>query len=442
MNKILLILSAFLLTIMWTSCDKEEAFDHQFVKFELSDVDSLYFSAGHHMLIADGHAALDMNVEVFRKYQYTNEDGELRDTSLILSLSELPEGTLKVYHVESNTEVGLSYRTVDHTAGTASFYAQIGSVQSEIETVILREKPVLPAKRIIDVIFHSYELSHNDPSYNKFYFQELEHAHIQKAIEDLNNCVNNQLGTSACGASANIEFRLAETNQYGAKMETPGLHRTYYTEESMGDAYPNSWELEDYINAHASQCIWNPDMYLNIQVQQATPNNDLYDLFPQFQIAPIGGESMIAMGSVVNDESEVVAIDPDYFSNYATVCLPVSKNLFFTGKENRIVIAHRIAKFFGIQSTTQSSPTTTDYCTDTRMYFLYKPNADNTGYDGTQSQVYDLVRLGWDGYYFKCDNVTADIRYPSLRNTFTLDQVTRMRYCLDNVPGRRPGYQQ
>lgn len=39
-------------------------------------------------------------------------------------------------------------------------------------------------------------------------------------------------------------------------------------------------------------------------------------------------------------------------------------------------------------------------------------------------------------------NAMDDNRYPSLRNNFTLDQITRMRQVMEKCPGRNNGLDQ
>ena len=101
--------------------------------------------------------------------------------------------------------------------------------------------------------------------------------------------------------------------------------------------------------------------------------------------------------------------------------------MLFPGTDRRIELSPFLGSYYGLKRTDVSSPTATDYVNDTRKYI---------GTDQYQS----LVKTGIDGIKFLANNAMDDNRYPSLRNSFTLDQVNRMRAVMAQSPNRWHGH--
>jgi hypothetical protein len=445
MIRIYVIIASLFSLLLWSGCEKENTFVYQSANILLEDIDSIYFSPGHHSLIADGTNQLDMVVEVFRNYKYTNKIGQVRDSLVQVSLEFLPEGALEFVHVETGTvSRDFSFKLNDASQGVASLYAQIGNIKSETKEVLLREPPVLPEKRIIKLIFHLFELSPNDPKFNKYTNKEVTYELLQLAVEDLNNVFNNKLSNSANSASANIEFQLATLSPSGSNLKYPGYNLTYYSYDEMANygslkGILDSYDFVKYINDNSSKYFWDTEEYLNVTILPISPTYSYYDAGPQAQIPPEGEDPKEGMGKYVSSEDRL----PVEFRTkpYESYGLSVAKSVFFPGSDRRITIAQEMGKFWGLLSPTASIPTFVDYCNDTRKYWLYEPIPGTTNFDLSKPQASYVLRVGWDGYKFKCNNMMDDVRYASLRNTLTLDQVNRIRYALDYCPRRRPGRQ-
>lgn len=427
--KKLIIIPVILFTLTWIGCQQIDEFNYMPAEVNSEKIDSIFFSPNHHMLIADGNAALNFYLESYYKYTYTIDGVEVDSTS-ILNQEDLPEGLIQIFHVESGQEVtGNSWTTTDHSAGTASFYAKSGNITTEPVEVTLIEKPEIPEKRYVDVVFHVLELSHSDPTYNKFFHTEITNERLAMAVEDLNAVFNNELGHSPCGASANIEFRLAENDQYGYKLEKPGQNVFMYEMDDISVVY--SWGysyisinamIEKIFDAQSYMFFWDPEKYLNIHVLPLSLNADMQSKYPTYQIVP-GGTPMDGMGMAVSDESLI----PEPLGNYKNLGLPVSRNVLNLEEGTRLTIANNVCRFWGLSPSQYGN----DYCNDTRSWSGF-------GSDGT-NEFYTLYRTSPEGYKFKCDNATDFNLFPSLRNTITLDQVKRIRYAIENCPGRSCG---
>ena len=239
--KRLFFLPLVLLAFLLSNCD-EDTFEYQMYVPQASEVDSIYFSTGTKSLIADGNASLRFVVEAFRTATFTSAEGHSFDSLVMIKLNELPDGAVKIID-ESGSEVGMTYSTDDFSQGTKEFYVQIGDTQSEVKSVTLREKPILPTKLYVDVVFHVFELKSTDPLYDPLSYLPIEQEMLVAAMEDLNGVFNNQLGNGPNGASANIEFRLAEKDYMNRSLENPGYHRIQYDQSFIPEPQ-YSWQTK------------------------------------------------------------------------------------------------------------------------------------------------------------------------------------------------------
>ena len=412
-NKILLL--ACVLSVVATSC-KKEAFDYKLYQPTVDDIDSIYFSTGATSLIADGKASLQFVVETYRTIQITNAQGGKKDSLVNVDYKNLPSGSLKIFKA-GGAETGMAFSTSDASSNSVSFYAQVGNLKSETNTVSLRAKQVLPQKRFIDVVFHVFELSATDPKYDKLTYQPITQNLLEAAIIDVNKVFNNQLGNDPNGGIANIEFRLAAKRPAGTLLDKPGYNMITYDKSWMASTFFSPNDFINKINSTASY-TWDPQKYLNIYIIPSGANNSMGDSKPKYQIVPSGGEIIPGITSIISTASEMPTN-----KNYETYGVGVPRTLFFPGSEMRIELSPYLGTYYGLVRTAVSSPTTTDYCTDTRKYI------------GT-NQFQNLVKVGIDGIKFLANNAMDDNRYPSLRNSFTLDQVSRMRKVMDQCPNR------
>ncbi|ULT27254.1 hypothetical protein KUH03_11140 [Sphingobacterium sp. E70] len=70
-----------------------------------------------------------------------------------------------------------------------------------------------------------------------------------------------------------------------------------------------------------------------------------------------------------------------------------------------------------------------DFVADTKKYF--------TGNTQTANQSSGLLKTGLDGEKFLANNAMDDVRFASLRNSFTQGQIERMRLVMEHCPVRK-----
>jgi hypothetical protein len=438
-------IAIFFTALYWSSCQKD-TFNYSMYSPTENGIDSIYFSTGSKMLIADGTARLQFVVETYRKLKVTTSAGGTKDSLVFVDYNELPAGALKIID-GTGKQVGLTYSTNDVTPGTVSFYAQVGNTKSVAKMVTLRPKQVLPPKLTVDIIFHVFEMSTTDKFYDPLTYQPVTKDILNATIKDLNDVFNNRLGTSPNGASANIEFRLAATNVAGQKLAVPGLDIYTYGTAILVTQTATSYSVVDfltYINKTPS-FIWDPKKYLNLYIIPSGANNSMGAYASMYQIVPAGLQPLPGMTTPpATAYGSSPAINYPTFTTYPNGVVPnetvvpiayesagmgVPRTELFPGMGKRLSICGEVGSFYGLKRT-QGTATYTDYCTDTRIY---------NNNDATKNSFSTLFKTALDGEKFLADNAMDDIRYPSLRNTFTLDQVTRIRWVIANSPRRNNG---
>ncbi len=424
-----IILVCTLFVIILNSC-QDKSFEYDLYEANVNDVDSVALSTGAYSLIADGTAELEFFVDAYRNVRYEGDDF---DTKVLIDTKMLPAGSIKILD-ESGTDVGMKYTVSDASAGTKTFTAQIGSISSVVHEVTLREKPAAFEKIYVDVIFHVLELSTSDSKYDPISYREIDPAKLQEAIDDLNAVMNNQLGNGPNGASANIEFRLA-THKGSVQLDYPGYHKVTYDQSWIGPppypwypprTYYTTSDFYDKFNDNPSTYIWDPTNYLNVYVLPLGANMGLPSRSVKYQIVPEGEEAMPGMGEAILAE-DVASIETTV-ENYG---VSTGRTIFFRGEETtRTEISGFIGGYYSVRGTTYSPTSPSDdYCTDTRRYESAGP------YDNWAK----LIKTDIYGNKFKANNAMDAITTSSLRNTFTLDQVKRIRYAIENSPVRAHG---
>lgn len=412
---ILLPMLAF--TLIIAGC-KKESFDYQIYEPTVAEIDSVYFSTGAEMLVADGKAELRFVVEAYRTLSVQSPAGN-KDSLVKIDDRVLPEGSVQILK-NGQPYNKMSYSTTEYTSNKLTFAAKIGKATSKQFEVVLRPKQVLPSKLSVDVIFHVFELKSTDPGYDALTYQAVTQDRLERAVEDMNNVFNNVLGKNPNGGNANIHFQLAEKNVAGNKLAKPGYNLINYDKSWMTYTFFSPNDFFNKVNATPSY-TWDPTRYLNIYMIPSGANNSMGNNTPQYQIVPPGADPIPGIANIISNASELPV-----GKNYEVYGVGIPRTLLFPGSGGRIELSAFVGTYYGLKRTGVSSPTTTDYCTDTRKYI-------------SSGQFQSLVKVGIDGMKFLADNAMDDNRYPSLRNSFTIDQVNRIRAVMATNPNRMHG---
>lgn len=417
-NFIISTITLFIFTFV-SGC-KQSEFDYKMAETTPTDVTEVYFSTGSEMLITDGKATLKFIVETYKDYK--KDDGTIEKK--LFDYHTLPEGSVKIYEETTNKEVGFTYSTTTVTAANPRFYAKVGNVKSVVKEVRLRPNPAPLQKLYVDVVFHVWELNPTNAAYDLSSFQPTEYADIVKGLSVMNDVINNKIGNAPNAAAANIEFRLATKNPAGQNLSLPGYNKIVYSDEIK--KIPTARKIEQgdfpsYINLNKATYIWNPKLYLNVHILPWGSNYSFGNDMPAKQLPPGLGQTLIPgiTGIAINDD--------DYVTSFTTSTVYMPNTLFRPGFERRIEIFSFIGAFYGLFSTSSYVATRfhSDYCEDTPLYNPTLPNK------------YDFaLKTGFNGEKFIIENAMDDTRYPSSRNSITLDQVNRMRAVMTRCPGR------
>jgi len=404
------------------SCKKEE-FSYQVYQPQVEDVDSIYFSTGSPSLIADGKAKLQFVVEAFRKVRINKEDGQTLDTMMYVDHSLLPAGSVQIF---ANGQVidGMEFSTTNDSQAELTFYAQIADVKSTEKKVQIRQPQPVGTKRYVDVIFHVFELNPSDAAYDPLTYQEISSKQLEEAIAYANQVFQNELGKDPNGGVANVEFRLAKVNAGGATLATPGYNRILYNNTwRAGNIYVPA-DFTNRINSTASY-RWAPDRYLNVYILPWGANTSLGNNRAEYQIVPTGEEPIEGISHIVNSAADVPT--EDFYTVYG---LGIHRTVFFPGTDRKVEIASYLGTYYGLYRTSSPTGTTViDYVNDTRKYL--------TGSNQSANTLHNLLKTAVDGEKFLANNAMDDIRYASLRNSFTVDQVQRMRLVMERSPVRQ-----
>lgn len=420
-SKILIGLIAFL--ALFSGACKKDSFDYKMATVTVADIDSIYFSAGDVMMIADGKATLQFIVETYKKFK--RSDGSV--TREFVDFNELPAGSVKVFEEVTNKEIpGMTFSTATMPADTLRFYAQVGSVKSEVKKVALRPAPALPPKVYVDVIFHVWELNPTNRQFDLSSYLPTRYEDLLEGLRVMNEVVNNRIGNASNGASANVEFRMAKKNRLGQDLPQPGYNKIVYSDEVKATVTAATISLADmrtYINNNAATYIWEPSQFLNIHVlPSGATNNSLGKHYPPKQLPPGPNEELIP------GITGIATGPDDYIRDFVNATVYMPNTLFHPGPEQRIEIFSFVGHFYGLYPTSEYSTARyhSDYCEDTREYDPQDP----------RNNFFVAKKVGINGDKFIINNAMDNPRYPSMRNSLTLDQVARMRAVMARCPGR------
>ena len=184
-----------------------------------------------------------------------------------------------------------------------------------------------------------------------------------------------------------------------------------------------------FIKANAAKLLWNPKKYLNIWIlPSALYYGSITNAKPGFTLSstPLPGVTMQQVASV----NAVPLTEPE------KVGLFVGRDEFYSALRGAAPnLAWRLGNFYGLFRTYFYINETnyTDYCTDTQKWFVnllqnvYKPSSPDGILFGAEN-VMDAT--------FTDGNIGNGQVLVSKVNTFTADQVKRIRYVIENCPER------
>lgn len=401
------------------SCHKE-GFDYEMSEVK---VDSISFSAGSSSLIADGQAALSFIVQAYSKKQVTIS-GVTRDSMVLIPADRIPDTDKKVFD-ETGKEVGLKFSTTATTPASKSFYAKIGDKQSTAKQVTIKAPGAGYSKKIIPVVIHVFELKKTDSKRYPWYV-EVDYKRLQDMIDGMNSMFNRKGTYTANGESANIEFVFAVNGPDGKPLEKAGYNMfEYLSTQAWGFG---TSAAATFIKANAAKLLWDPKKYLNIWVlPSAVYYGGIANAKPGYTLSstPLPGVTMqqvASINAVPLTEPEKVGLFIGRDELYSVLRGPAPN------------IGYRLGNFYGLFRTYYypTEPNYNDYCVDTQKWLF--------------SQLRNVYKIDKDGIVFGAENVMdatfidgnieGGQNLVSRVNTFTAEQIKRIRYVIENCPER------
>jgi hypothetical protein len=412
-----------LLIIVVLAACKKEKYNYQIKTGSDLKIDSVAFSAGSPSLIADGQAALSFIVQAYSRQTITT-DSNVFDSMVLIPADRIDKKSVKILDEQGN-ETGNSFSTSSTAVSAKTFHAEVEGVASAAQSVNIIAPGAPYQKLVITVIFHVFELSKLDSKYYPWY-NYLDSTKLRDLITGMNGIFNRQGTNTPMGASLNLEFVAATTTPSGKPLAYPGYDMFEYTSNfDWGWSTPNAAQL---VKDNADRLFWDPTKYLNIWIlPSAVFFGGISTLPPAYTLSstPLDGLSL----QEVTAASDVPLTEPE------SVGMMVSRDEFNSPLRGPAPnLAWRFGTFYGLFHTYTYfwDPTISDYCSDTRKFDL--------------NQYQQIYKTGPDNIVFSADNVMdapfldynidGGQNIVSTVNTFTADQVKRMRYVLENCPER------
>ncbi|MBN3583183.1 hypothetical protein JYB64_12360 [Algoriphagus aestuarii] len=258
--------------------------------------------------------------------------------------------------------------------GNIPYYVVSGDKKSEVQFIFSREKPDLSPVYSLPIIFHLVE----GPQGRKVTSGEIPGI-LEKTNEQFRN-EQSPFRQSHNSFDSGIQFTLALTDTLGNLLNEPGIHRIE-TDETVFRY--NTEQTDKFIFEH----LWDPEKYINVFILELTGAGGFANFpreYPADQIPPINFNYAVVVG----------------MSSY----------------RNSTTLTHELGHLFGLPHIFHNNE--------------YEPCKDGDGIPDTESYLKkgDILASNQDIY---CNDIafysTNYMDYIGVKNSFTLDQVIKMR---------------
>ena len=387
------------------ACTPQEDF---LVDYSHVSIDKVELSADHRQLIADGISTLTLSPMLYQECAYKTDTG--KDTVIYgkIPVDRIAEGTVD-YYLENGTKLeGAKYTTTDFTKSEIGFYIESNGLKSNAFKVKIREPfpDNMYDTLVYPIVFHILQ-SKTTTDLGQGIGSDI----IEYAVQTLNNCFMRKAAFSPNGANAKIQFRLAEYDPEGKKMEEPGINR--HATEEFGDMSNTTLVSE-------SSICWDWHKYLNVWLVDDWSSNANA---PRYILNTVDLNQVAGLELTTMTENEIetqaievqdigITFDAREFAiedvNYATV----------------------FGQYFGLLSTADEEE---DYCDDTFAYTSYTEPWNAPSGENSSNYGNSRLKISTDGLIFYSVNIMDESSYC---NTISMDQVKRIRTITEYCPHR------
>ena len=402
------ILGAYLLG----GCTPENEFYENIHAIAIDSIDKVWLTAQNKMLMADGHAQMELHPNIIMK------DGS------ILPKNRIDDNILE-YVTEEGFEVSRFFSTDD-----ASLIGKDLNVTVRIKGTEIVSNPVkitlsapmdskMTPEIVIPVVMHVVQTQDDVEEMYSEYTQE----RLQSVLDRINNVFSGKVTKTPYGVNTNIRFEFAKFNPKGQSMQEIGINRII-----VKDTIGRTNKYQDFIKER--KLLWPADKYMNIWLiswRKGQGSNDLQQRFSKM----VSGNSIphyvqdgvekILPGLKLKDfpEDGITSTDDAGFI-YKLQDLDV-ENGVNPAYTNDIIFY--IGRYLGLGGTmTYMWGRGNDYCDDTMDYLVdYYSN-------GSHFKIVDKV------YAFEAENIMDDCT--GSHSSVSRDQCLRMHWVLKNCPDR------
>ncbi|WP_421920212.1 hypothetical protein [Marinifilum sp.] len=412
---------------VFVACDKE---DVEVIEFNESVdyIKQINLYANSQQLFNDGIAEIEFLLKVYGDTIVTKvvegdtlgEYVEVIDTlGYQIAKDRIPNGAIKIFTEDGEEVTGGKYSTTA-SAGTVSFYAKAGDVQSDFFTVDIEDKPSVDFDEItIPVIFHLISNVNN-----KYSIGEIKSENLEEMINNLNQVFEGSLKNAPHSVDLNVKFQLASQSEDGRPLKEKGLDR-----HNVGDA--EGKELVAYVNENT---VWDPEKYLNIWISDWYEDEYGIDWWTLLEYAAnrptyIMGDPLLVPFSNKSWKN-MTQVDDLYqdWEKVEDIGIVVNTSVLFD-TDNEISFEYIVGKFLGLIPTDFYSNNSTplingdvDFCSDTYLYEVKYPRREKYTVKSDQRVFY------WS--YNIMDEYSAS-------TTITYEQALRIRKVLELCPHRQ-----
>lgn len=403
--------------ILCCSPDDYTYYDNENV--DISTIDSVVLKPNQKILIADGYAQLDLRPVVFNKQGFQIPDSRVKEEWLEYTS---PSGvTLSRYFSSSNGAlIGQTITTQVKIKGT-NIESQPFSFQ-----VVAPLDPEYTTEITIPVIFHVIQTNEDIESYGGNYSREK----IELQLEKLNNLFSGTSSVNPIGVNTHIRFQMAQYDQYGQKMLTPGINRLTIPDL---DTTVTTNGFADFLSTQ--HLVWPAEKYMNIWLI-----SDRKGLVSEFanEVSNTCSPHYVYPGTPETGRMEGIEW-AEFVEN--TTFLPKESGIIYKLQELDAIVreftdnsgnisannelAYYVGRYFGLLSTCtfDKRETGTDYCDDTMDYWGRDIDHFNNTWYKTINEC-----------YLRSENIMDDPT--GLHISVSKKQYERIRWVLEHCPER------
>lgn len=414
-------ISLVLLTAMaliTASCTPDQLEYHDNTHMDVSVIDHIELQANQKMVLADGHAQLDLYPRLYTKDNLQIPDSRVNEDWL--EYVPITEGiTTGRYFSTTNTSlIGKEIKVKLRIRGTNIESDTVSFLVADPKTAEYSSDIKIP------VIFHVIQTKEEVELYGGEYKQE----RINMQLKRLNNMLNASVSNNPVGVNSHIQLEMATYDPNGKQMPEPGINRL--TVDKL--AFKTDGSDVDSFLVSKSDVMWPEDKYLNIWLV-SDRNNTVTDFAnnvsaqckPTYALPESG---VLPEGIQWNEYTGQDLLPHEKGIIYKLQKLDDTERTFYLSDNIKSPGYNDLGYYFGLYlgllptcNYNSIDKAATDYCDDTMDY---APSQNGN--------------MGWyktfDNCYFRAENLMDDPT--GVHCSVSRDQTIRMRWVLNHCPGR------